>query len=79
MGRVGLARPEPGRAHAFGDEARHGTEMKWAMLCQPAGPEAKPGHDLVAFKRAVPCRWPVGPYRAGPARSPDTQNMFIFP
>jgi hypothetical protein len=36
------ASPEPGRAHAFGDEAWHGTEMKRA----------------VAFKRVVPCRRP---------------------
>jgi hypothetical protein len=73
----GLCRP--GRARAFGDEARHSTKMKWDMLCRPVGPEAKPGHGPVAFKRVMSCQWPVGPYRVGSARSPDIQNMVIFP
>jgi hypothetical protein len=43
----GSGRPKPGRARAFGDEARHGTEMKRVVPCRPAGlkgeARARPG------------------------------------
>jgi hypothetical protein len=54
-------------------------KMKWVMPCQPVGPEARPGHGPVAFKRVVPGRRPIGPYYVGPTRSPDIRNLFIVP
>jgi hypothetical protein len=74
MGRAG----GPSLACAFGDEARHDTEMKWVVPCQTAGSEVKPGHGSVAFNRVVPGRRPIRPYRAGLAQNPDIQNVFIF-
>jgi hypothetical protein len=69
---------EPCQARAFGDEVQHGTEMKQVVLYRPIGSKAKLEHGSVAFKRVVPSLWPIGPYRAEPARIPDIQNMFIF-
>jgi hypothetical protein len=70
---------QPGRACAFGDEARHRNKTGRVMSYWLVGPEVKPGHGPVAFKRVVPWRRPVGPYCARPVRSPDIQNMVIFP
>jgi hypothetical protein len=75
MGCAGPAQPEPGQASAFGDEARHDTEMKHVVPCRPVGPEAKPGHGLVAFKRVVLCQRPVRPYCA---RSVRIYKIWLF-
>jgi hypothetical protein len=77
MGRAGLAQPEPDRACAFGDEARHDTKMEWVVTCRPAEPKVKPWHGPIAFKRVMPGLWPIRPYHVRPARSPDIPNMFF--
>jgi hypothetical protein len=78
-GRAGLARSELDRARAFGDVALHDTKMKRVVPCWPAGPEAKPVHDPVAFKRVLSGRRPDGPYCVEPTQSPDIRSMFIPP
>jgi hypothetical protein len=53
--------------------------MKQVVPCWPAGPEAKPVHGLIPFKRVMPGRRPDRPYRVELAQSPDIRSMFISP
>jgi hypothetical protein len=54
-----------GWVRACGDRARHGKNLKRVVSCQPAGPEAKPGHCWVTLTRAMPCYWPARPFVSG--------------
>jgi hypothetical protein len=60
---IGPARPGPGQVRACGDRARHDTNLKWVMPCQPTGPEAKPRHNPITLTQVVPCHWPARPAR----------------